>query len=203
MKPTVYITNIRLWNIFFFKLSWNTNLKSADVSLAYSIKVSPQKDMRHPTTNWHSLNSANYLEFVMVLPMASLTRISHVTLHTHVLLIWILWPVTELWRDPSHWDSLKFSICIPTSLWVIPVLSDCTMSLAASRTWPQHISLPPLSNQASSSLLGVCEGNSATHSFDDDLWIYSPQIKYKYLLPRYVIWIDIVPFANQKCQHLK
>lgn len=147
------------------ELSWNTTFKSADVSLGYSTKVTAQKDMQHPTTNWYSVNSANYLEFVMVLPMGTITRISHVTLYTHVLLIWILWPVTELWRDLSQRDSLEFSIRIPTFFWVIPVLSVCTMSLAASRMRPQHILLLPLSNQASYSLVGRLWGQHSKLTF--------------------------------------
>lgn len=135
------------------KLSWSTMFNLADVLPGYSTKVSSQKDMRHPTTNWHSVNSANYPEFVMVLPMATLTRISHESLHTCFAHLYS-WLVTELWRDPSQRDSLEFSIRIPTFLWVIPVLSDCTMSLATSRTRSQHISLPSLSNQASSSIPG-------------------------------------------------
>lgn len=177
----------------------------ADVSPGYSTKVSSQKDMRHPTTNWHSVNSANYPEFVMVLPMATLTRISHESLHTCFAHLYS-WPVTELWRDPSQRDSLKFSIRIPTFLWVIPVLSDCTMSLATFGRGHSTFHSRPLVTRLPPQSLDVCEGNSANHSYsslDVDLWIYSPQIRSKSLLLHYVIWIDTFPLASQKCQHFK
>lgn len=163
--------------------------------------------MRHPTANWHLLNSANYSEFVMVLPMAASTRILHVTCYTHVLLIWILWAGTELRRDPSQWDSLEFSIHIPPSLWVIPVLSDCMMSLAPSPPRPQHIQLRPLVTRRPPHSSDHCESCCATRSLlmleREAIELILDPPKNANLCFCFVILIDSVPLLSQKGQILE
>lgn len=112
--------------------------KSAGVCLRFLNKSPAQKDMQHTSMNWHLLNIPNHLKFVMAIPLSA-SPILHVTCYAYVLLIWILWHNAESRRDLSQWDSLEFSIHIPTSS---SLSHSCSFRLQASspfQTSPKHI----------------------------------------------------------------